>query len=72
MTDRRLDPSNSKGTGIVDHPSLFGLAYRIGHPRAPDTFQFGIGRIDYPLQIRLQIFDEWGRFSGNRRQFGRP
>lgn len=72
MSNCRLDPSSGERARLVDDSSFFCLSYRIGQPGSPDTLELLVCGIDYPLQIRLEMLDQWSGIDGNRRQLSRP
>jgi len=72
VTNCRLNSSHREGARIVDDPGFFCLSGGIDQSRATNVLEFFVRRIDYPLQVRLQVFDKRSGLGGNCGQLSRP
>ena len=72
VTNCRLDSSHREGARIVDDPGFFCLSGGIDQSRATNVLEFFVRRIDYPLQVGLQVFDKRSGLGGNCGQLSRP
>ena len=72
VTNCRLDSSHREGARIIDDPGFFCLSGGIDQSRATNVLEFFVRRIDYPLQVGLQVFDKRSGLGGNCRQLSRP
>lgn len=72
LAHRRLDAPHRRRAGAVDHSVFFCASRRISHPRTPDDHQLVVGRTNYPMQIRFQMFCKRGGFGGVRRKLSGP